>query len=128
MTQLAAPALDFEIMLEQQHMLALLWQEVCELPYRQRLALLLNFKDARGQDLVGLLPYTRTATIEQIAKAIDLPIEEFLRLWNKLPLEDATIAGLLGATRQQVINLRKCARERLERRMSGVMEKSPVAK
>jgi len=128
MTQLAAPALDFEIMLEQQHMLALLWQEVCELPYRQRLALLLNFKDARGQDLVSLLPYTRTATIEQIAKAIDLPIKEFLRLWNKLPLEDATIAGLLGATRQQVINLRKCARERLERRMSGVMEKSPVAK
>ena len=48
MTQLAAPTLDFEIMLEQQHMLALLWQEVCELPRRQRLALLLNFKDAPG--------------------------------------------------------------------------------
>ena len=127
MTQLAAPTLDFEIMLEQQHMLALLWQEVCELPYRQRLALLLNFKDARGQDLVSLLPYTRTATIEQIADAISLPIEEFLRLWNKLPLDDATIAGLLGATRQQVINLRKCARERLERRMSAVIAKSSVA-
>ncbi len=128
MTQLAAPTLDFEIMLEQQHMLALLWQEVSELPHRQRLALLLNFKDARGQDLVSLLPYTRTATIEQIAEAIDLPLEEFLRLWNKLPLDDATIAGLLGATRQQVINLRKCARERLERRMSTVFAKSSFAK
>ena len=126
MTQLAAPTLDFEIMLEQQHMLALLWQEVCELPSRQRLALLLNFKDARGQDLVSLLPYTRTATIEQIAEAMDFPLEEFLRLWNKLPLDDATIAGLIGATRQQVINLRKCARERLARRMSAVIAKSSV--
>ena len=117
MMQLAAPHLDFENMLQQQHLLALLWREVCELPCRQRLALLLNFKDARGQDLVSLLPYTRTATIEQIAEAIEFPVVEFLRLWNKLPLDDATIAGLLGGTRQQVINLRKCARERLERRM-----------
>jgi len=124
--QLAAPNLDFEIMLEQRHILALLWQEVCELPFRQRLALLLNFKDARGQELVSLLPYTRTATIEQIAKAIEFPLVEFLRLWNKLPLDDATIAGLLGATRQQVINLRKCARERLERRMSAVIAKAKV--
>ncbi len=126
MAQLAAPTLDFEIMLEQQQMLAILWREVCELPRRQRLALLLNFKDARGQDLVSLLPYTRTATLEQIAAAIDFPLVEFLKLWNKLPLDDATIAGLLGATRQQVINLRKCARERLERRMSAVIAKSSV--
>jgi hypothetical protein len=125
---LAAPALDLETILEQQHLLALLWQEVCELPRRQSLALLLNFKDARGQNLVSLLPYTRTATIEQIAEAIDFPLAEFLRLWNKLPLDDATIAELLGATRQQVINLRKCARERLERRMSAVIAKSFVAK
>jgi hypothetical protein len=128
MTHLASPTLDFELMLEQQQMLALLWREVCELPCRQRLALLLNFKDARGHDLLSLLPYTRTATIEQIAKAIDFPLEEFLRLWNKLPLDDATIAALLGATRQQVINLRKCARERLERRMSAVIAKRSVAK
>jgi RNA polymerase sigma factor (sigma-70 family) len=128
MTQLAAPTLDFEIMLEQQHTLALFWREVCELPRRQRLALLLNFKDARGHDLVSLLPYTRTATIQQIAEAIEFPLVDFLRLWNQLPLDDATIAELLGATRQQVINLRKCARERLDRRMSAVSTKNSVAK
>jgi len=121
---LAAPSLDLETILEQQHMLASLWQEVCQLPRRQCLALLLNFKDSRGHDLVSLLPYTRTATIEQIAEALDFPLAEFLRLWNKLPLDDATIAELLGATRQQVINLRKCARERLERRMNAVIAKS----
>jgi len=125
---LAAPTLDFETILEQQYMLALLWQEVCRLPPRQRAALLLNFRDARGQDLISFLPYTRTATIEQIAEALDFPLVEFLRLWNKLPLDDVTIAELLGATRQQVINLRKCARERLERRLSAVITKSSAGK
>lgn len=125
---LVAPAFDFETVLEQQHMLSLLWQEVCQLPRRQRVALLLNFRDVRGQDLVSLLPYTRTATITQIAETLDFPLEEFLGMWNKLPLEDAIIAELLGATRQQVINLRKCARERLERRIRAVIAKNSVAK
>ena len=125
---LAAPTLDLETVLEQQHLLTLLWQEVCQLPPRQRIALLLNFKDARGQDLLGLLPYTRTATITQIAEALDLPLVQFAKLWNRLPLDDATIAALLGATRQQVINLRKCARERLERRLGASFAKNSVGK
>ena len=40
-------------------------------------------------------------------------------LWNDLPLEDTAISGLLGVTRQQVINLRKVARERLVRRIKA---------
>ncbi len=125
---LVAPALDYETVLEQKRMLALLWQEICQLPHRQRVALLLNFRDVRGQDLLSLLPFTRTATIEQIAEALELPLGEFLGLWNKLPLDDATIAEVLGATRQQVINLRKCARERLDRRIRAVIAKNSVAK
>ena len=124
---IAAPASDFDTVLEQQHTLALVWQEVSQLPRRQRIALLLNFRDTRGQDLVSLLPYTRTATIAQIAEVIEISLEEFLGLWNKLPLDDATIADLLGATRQQVINLRKCARERLERRIRAGIAKNSVA-
>jgi RNA polymerase sigma factor (sigma-70 family) len=125
---LAATTLDFDTILEQQHMLAFLWQEVCQLSRRQRVALLLNFRDARGQDLVSLLPYTRTATIEQIAEAIEFPLVDFLKLWNTLPLDDVSIAELLGVKRQQVINLRKCARERLERRISAVIAKSSAGK
>ena len=79
---------------------------------------MLNFRDPRGQDLISLLPYTRTAATEQIAEALEFPLVDFLELWKKLPLDDMTIAELLGAKRQQVINLRKCARERLERRMA----------
>lgn len=125
---LVASSFEIETVLEQQHMLALFWQEVCGLPRRQRLALLLNFRDARGQDLVSLLPFTRTATISQIAEALDFPVEDFLELWNRLPLDDVTIAELLGASRQQVINLRKCARERLERRIKSVFAKNSGAK
>jgi hypothetical protein len=82
----------------------------------------------RVTDLISLLPYTGTATIEQIAEALEFPLEEFLELWNKLPLDDATIAEFLGATRQQVINLRKCARERLERRIRARIAKNSVGK
>lgn len=39
--------------------------------------------------------------------------------WNELPLAATMIAELLGETRQQVINLRKSARERLARRMKA---------
>ena len=46
-----------------------------------------------------------------------VPEDRFAELWNDLPLEDSAIAQLLGITRQQVINLRKTARERLARRM-----------
>ncbi len=42
--------------------------------------------------------------------------ERLARLWNDLPLDDITLAGHLGLTRQQVINLRSDARRRLARR------------
>src|SRR4030095_14957786 len=125
---LPIPALSFDTVLEQQRILAIVWQEICQLPLRQRAALLLNFTDARSRELISLLPYTRTATIEQIANVLEMPAADFAKLWNDLPLDDLTIAKFLGATRQQVINLRKCARERLERRMTGVLAKSSAAK
>jgi hypothetical protein len=45
--------------------------------------------------------------------------EEFAEIWNHLPLDDNRIAEILNLTRQQVINLRKSARERLARRMKN---------
>jgi hypothetical protein len=125
---LAAMTISSETILEQQTNLELFWREVCELPRRQRVALLLNFRDDRGQELTSLLPYTRTATIEEIAEALEFPLVEFLRLWNKLPLDDIAISQLLHASRQQVINLRKCARQRLQRKMSSVTAKISAAK
>jgi hypothetical protein len=78
---------------------------------------LLNLRDENGGTALVLLPMLRIASIQQIAEATEMTAEELASLWNKLPLEDALIGERLGATRQQVANLRKCARERLSRRL-----------
>jgi len=95
-----------------------LWQRIQELPPRQRAALLLNLRDGEGHDLIGLLPLTGIASIPQIAAALEMPPERLAELWNDLPLDDRTIASQLGLTRQQVINLRSAARQRLARQMN----------
>ena len=64
-----------------------------------------------------LLPATGVATIRQIAETLEITDSRFAEMWPRLPLDDAAIAGLLNLTRQQVINLRKSARERLARRL-----------
>ncbi len=96
-----------------------LWEEVCGLPTLQRAALLLNLRDAGDGSVIAFLPYLGIASKEEIADLVGLPYEQLANLWNDLPLDDLTIARLLAITRQQVINLRKTARERLARRMKA---------
>ena len=106
-------------MIEQRSYLARLWDEICQLPAPQRAALLLNLRDAHGGDPITLLPRTGVASISKIADALNIPAEEFAHMWNSLPIEDAKIAEMLRVTRQQIINLRKAARERLAHRMQA---------
>lgn len=108
---------------EQKFFLERLWREICELPTRQRSALLLNLRDGQKRDALVLFVLTGIARVRQIATALDQTAEEFTELWKKLPLEDCAIAELLGLSRQQVINLRKSARERLGRRMAAFSSK-----
>jgi RNA polymerase sigma factor (sigma-70 family) len=103
--------------LEQRSHLERLWKEIAELPLRQRIALLLNLKDEHGNSQLEMFPLTGVATIRQIARVLEMSDEEFARLWNQLPMEDARIAERLKLTRQQIINLRKSARQRLAKRM-----------
>jgi hypothetical protein len=102
---------------EQRLYLEKLWIEVCELPRLQRVALLLNLRDAGGGSVIAFIPFLKIASRHEIAETLAMTDEQFAELWNNLPLDDTSIAGLLGVTRQQVINLRKTARERLARRM-----------
>jgi RNA polymerase sigma factor (sigma-70 family) len=111
-----APSQDFANEIEQRSYLRRLWSEIVQLPFRQRVALLLNLRDI-NDGVVMLFPLTGIATIRQIAEALEIPADEFSVLWNELPLDDAAIASRLGITRQGVINLRKSARARLSRRM-----------
>ncbi len=112
------PAPDIATTIEQRSYLERLWQEICQLPQRQRVALLLNLRDSQARDALILFTLTGIASLRQIARVMEIPSEEFAPLWNRLPMEDSAIADLLGLTRQQVINLRKSARERLTRRMA----------
>ena len=70
-----------------------------------------------GESAARTLVTLRIAGIRRIAATLEMPLERLLELWNELPLPDLKIGAMLGRTRQQVINLRKSARERLSRRM-----------
>jgi hypothetical protein len=115
--QVADPAPDPASAFERRTDLFRLWEEIRQLPPRQAAALLLNLRDEQRRNAVALLPLTGVATMRDVALAIAMPVERFAEIWNRLPLDDAAIAEILGVTRQQVINLRKSARERLARRM-----------
>lgn len=108
---------DVAAEVERNQYLQRLWAEINELPTRQRAALLLNLRDGNGMSVIDLLIISGIATPHDIARALDLDIAEYAELSTEVPLDDLTIAARLGITRQQVINLRKSARERLARRL-----------
>ncbi|HEY6333235.1 MAG TPA: hypothetical protein VI756_28180 [Blastocatellia bacterium] len=111
------PRVDIATEIERRAHLDRVWTEVKGLPLRQRRALLLNLRDTLGQGAAALIPITGVASIKELADVLEMPSEELRGIWNDLPLDDATIASRLGLSRQQVINLRRAARERLQRRI-----------
>lgn len=104
---------------ERRNYLERLWREIVELPPRQRVALLLHLRDEHGRACIDLWTLTGVATMPAVAAMLDMSVQRFAEMWNELPFDDNRIAAHLGLTRQQVINLRKSARERLTRRMKG---------
>ena len=64
-------------------------------------------KTESSRELLGI------ASIRSIAIALDFAPERLAELWNETPLDDLTIAKMLDCTRQQVINLRRVARDKL---------------
>jgi DNA-directed RNA polymerase specialized sigma24 family protein len=116
---LAATGANVAWQVEKRFFLRRLWEEVQQLPLTQRAALLLNLKGAEGRGCIGLFPLAGIATVRELAAALTMSAEEFSELWNELPLEDTRIAERFSLTRQQVINARKSARERLKRRLRG---------
>jgi RNA polymerase sigma factor (sigma-70 family) len=103
--------------LESRQYLRQLWEEIRQLPVRQRRALLLNLRLDDGDSVARALAALGIASASRLADALELPLGDLLAWWNELPLPDERIAASLQLTRQQVINLRKSARERLARRM-----------
>jgi RNA polymerase sigma factor (sigma-70 family) len=96
-----------------------LWAQIRQLPQPQRVALLLNLRAGASSAAITLLPVTGTAGIPEIAETLGFTVDQLAAVWPSLPMEDLAIAERLGLSRQQVINLRKSARERLLRRIGG---------
>lgn len=84
-----------------------LWREVQHLSIPQRTAFLLHSHVTREFDFRGI------ASMRQIAGALGVAPEVFAAMWPRLPHDDAAIAAGLRLQRQQVINLRRVARDRL---------------
>lgn len=106
---------DLAWQIEKKIFLKRAWEEICELPAKQRVALLLNLR----REYHRLFLTREIATLSQMAEALEMIPEKLPEMWGELPLEDAKIAELLQLTRQQVINARKSARKRLARRLRG---------
>lgn len=103
--------------LERREFLVALWREIEQLRPMQRKALLLNLRDEETVNVISLLVLTGVAKFDDIAAALEMTPDGLAAIWNDLPLDDLRIGNLLNVTRQQVINLRKSARERLARRV-----------
>jgi hypothetical protein len=110
---------DVALRVEKRVFLQWLWDEALQLPRQQRVALLLNMRDAEGRGCIALFPALGIATLRRLAEALEMSAERLAEMWSETPLEDAKIAELLRLTRQQVINARKSARRRLARRLKG---------
>jgi hypothetical protein len=116
---IAATQPDASWQVEKHIFLQRLWEEIQLLPVNQRRALLLALSGAEGRGCIALFPATGTASLRQLAAALEMDAEALAALWNELPLDDRRLAEILQLTRQQVVNMRKSARERLRRRLKG---------
>jgi DNA-directed RNA polymerase specialized sigma24 family protein len=105
------------IRFEARQYLSAVWNEVSELPPHQRTALLLNLRDPDYRNAIALFVMTGIVTADRIAEVLGMTAEQLAEIWNDLPLDDLAIAEMLGVARQQVINYRRSARERLVRRL-----------
>jgi hypothetical protein len=116
--RLADPRAAHSHRVELRDSLRVLWGEITQLPLTQRAALLLNLRSSMGACL-WLLIELRVVAFRDLAACLGLTGESLAAIWNRLPLEDSEIATRLGLKRQQVINMRSAARQRLGRRMES---------
>jgi hypothetical protein len=108
---------DMEQSIDRRRYAKRLWEEIGALPPKQRIALLVHFRDGRGNPGLSLFPLSGIAFLPAIAATLGLSETRLSELWASLPLDDNAIAEILGCSRQQVINLRMSARKRLANRM-----------
>lgn len=84
-----APQTAIDTELEERAYLKRVWAEICQLPPRQRTALLLNLRDSQGDDLLEVFTLGGIASLSEIARALNIPAEQLAAICNNLPLNDS---------------------------------------
>jgi DNA-directed RNA polymerase specialized sigma24 family protein len=98
---------------EVNELLARLWRAVIQLPAEQRDAFALSFEDEAGQDLFTVLRAAEIVNWDQLAQGMGRSIQEVTRLRMGMPMDGATVADELRASRENVYKWRFRAIRRL---------------
>jgi RNA polymerase sigma factor (sigma-70 family) len=99
---------------EANELLARLWRAVIQLPAEQRDAFALSFEDEAGQDLFTVLRAAEIVNWDQLAQGMGRSIQELTRLRMGMPMDGASVADELRASRENVYKWRFRALRRLK--------------
>jgi len=104
---------------EANELLVRLWQAVIQLPAEQRDAFALSFEDEAGEDLFTMLRAAEIVNWDEIAQGMGRSVQEVVRLRARMPLNGASMAEELKASRENVYKWRFRAIRRLKTELIG---------
>ena len=104
---------------EANELLARLWQAVIQLPAEQRDAFAFSFEDQAGQDLFTVLRAAEIVNWDELAHGMGRSVEDVVRLRLRLPMDAASVAAELRASRENVYKWRFRAIRRLKTELRG---------
>ena len=87
-------------------LLTRLWHAVIQLPAEQRDSFALSFADDVGQDLFTVLRTAEIVNWDELAKGMERSVEEVVRLRLRMPMDTASVAEELRASRKNVYKWR----------------------
>lgn len=96
-----------------------LWQAVIQLPAEQRDAFALCFEDEAGEDLFTMLRAAEIVNWDEIAQGMGRSVQEVVRLRARMPMNGASVAEELKASRENVYKWRFRAVRRLKTELLG---------
>lgn len=118
--RLSDSRLRIDSILEMREPLKLFWEALCQLPRDEFRVYALYASDTSGEDLITLFLATKIVTEAEIARLLEISIEQFRELWlNRLPLDNESIARELGIKVERVYKLRFQAGKRLRSFLSS---------
>ena len=115
----AANTQSSESHIEANELLARLWQAVIQLPAEQRDSFAFGFEDQAGEDLFTLLLAAEIVNWDELAQGMGRSVGQIVRLRTLMPMDIATVAEELRASRENVYKWRFRATRRLKAELSG---------